>query len=876
LHVLLARAGDPSLRQVARGCGYSRETVGRLFKRPHLPKQRVLLAVVKYLAQQVRNGDVEVELDRFDALWLAAREDPNSIRVETTQRRTEAPAPEPAAPEPAAPEPAAPEPAAPERESVPERGSWRFESQRVTAILAVVDELDAAGDLDGAIGRLREIDDTPTATVATRLSSLLLRRGQLAEATHVLVESVKQGNHWHAPSAARLLCRSGGLPEAVALLRTAAEAGDDRSAVEFARLTALLAGRAAGIAAIEPFAAAGGPTVVEYLTTFRLQDGDVEGALDTLAQGSSRRAGAVDAPRAGWHLANRARIMARHGRTTEAFRLLEGSDDLPPFYWAPALADLIGVSGRPEAVVAFLERFATGGEFWAHERLVALYQVMGDIESALSVLADFGDDVRAARLVAYSGNLQEAVGRIYRLYAERSGSEFRLASVLERLAPGRGIDLASRSRTRKPGSATTAQAYAVGQLYAHAGLPDLAIAALRQPARSGDTRAALLAANLLAGWSTEQLTEVLEPYVAARHTKALVLAARWATSLEKWRELRAVLEDLAKNGFRLAAHWVAEVCVRAGDFDGAVEVLKPFVEAADIWSTLRLADVLARAARTAEAVDVLAPLVRARDKMATIQWARLLDDAGSGEMACDALRTIAAHDGEAAVVLSRILRVRDPAAAEAVLEQVAPLNVSATCELARLRWSRWGSKSAVATLQPMARGRVQLAVLELSNALAAGDDLVAAVGLLEPFVQAGDRVALQQLAKLLVRAGKDEAALEALGTGVRRGDQLAVVAAGRILLRRGQLDQAEAILAYWAERDVHAARVLAAVHLCRGDDECAIDVLAPHAVHSSLAAQELHQLYSRRGDERQAVAVLQPLAARGDTFARWRLQQISS
>lgn len=78
LHALHARAGRPSMRELAKGQGFSYTAVHDMFTKttaepPRLP---VLLKVVQRLATIAPRMNVEETLDRFDELWRAADTEP--------------------------------------------------------------------------------------------------------------------------------------------------------------------------------------------------------------------------------------------------------------------------------------------------------------------------------------------------------------------------------------------------------------------------------------------------------------------------------------------------------------------------------------------------------------------------------------------------------------------------------------------------------------------------------------------------------------------------------------------------------------------------------------------------------------------------------
>jgi hypothetical protein len=78
LHALHARAGRPSMRELAKGQGFSYTTVHVLFTKTIIepPRLPVLHKVVERLATLAPRANVEEILDKFDALWRAADDKP--------------------------------------------------------------------------------------------------------------------------------------------------------------------------------------------------------------------------------------------------------------------------------------------------------------------------------------------------------------------------------------------------------------------------------------------------------------------------------------------------------------------------------------------------------------------------------------------------------------------------------------------------------------------------------------------------------------------------------------------------------------------------------------------------------------------------------
>ena len=72
LHILHARAGQPSVRDMARACCCGPNLIQKVFSAPRIPKLPLLLGIVEFLAKYDRRANPETECDRFDALWEAA------------------------------------------------------------------------------------------------------------------------------------------------------------------------------------------------------------------------------------------------------------------------------------------------------------------------------------------------------------------------------------------------------------------------------------------------------------------------------------------------------------------------------------------------------------------------------------------------------------------------------------------------------------------------------------------------------------------------------------------------------------------------------------------------------------------------------------
>lgn len=77
LHKLHARAGWPSVRELARGQNFRHTAVHELFTKPTGDRKLpLLLSVVEQLAQRAPRVDVEATLDKFDQLWDATTSRP--------------------------------------------------------------------------------------------------------------------------------------------------------------------------------------------------------------------------------------------------------------------------------------------------------------------------------------------------------------------------------------------------------------------------------------------------------------------------------------------------------------------------------------------------------------------------------------------------------------------------------------------------------------------------------------------------------------------------------------------------------------------------------------------------------------------------------
>ena len=86
LHALHARAGRPSMRELAKGQRFSYTAVHDLFTKTiaEPPKLPVLLTVVEQLAMLAPRMNVDETLDRFDELWRAADAEPSEKQLEDT------------------------------------------------------------------------------------------------------------------------------------------------------------------------------------------------------------------------------------------------------------------------------------------------------------------------------------------------------------------------------------------------------------------------------------------------------------------------------------------------------------------------------------------------------------------------------------------------------------------------------------------------------------------------------------------------------------------------------------------------------------------------------------------------------------------------
>src|SRR5436305_1514874 len=75
LHILHARAGRPSVRDMAKTCGCGPNLVKSVFSAPRIPRLPLLLDIVEFLAKRDRKTDPDTQCDRFDTLWQAAMAD---------------------------------------------------------------------------------------------------------------------------------------------------------------------------------------------------------------------------------------------------------------------------------------------------------------------------------------------------------------------------------------------------------------------------------------------------------------------------------------------------------------------------------------------------------------------------------------------------------------------------------------------------------------------------------------------------------------------------------------------------------------------------------------------------------------------------------
>ncbi|WCN81773.1 WD40 repeat domain-containing protein [Micromonospora sp. LH3U1] len=72
LHRLHARAGYPSVRDMARACDCGPNLVKKVFSAPQIPNLPRLLKIVEFLAKLDRKADPDAQCDHFDSLWQAA------------------------------------------------------------------------------------------------------------------------------------------------------------------------------------------------------------------------------------------------------------------------------------------------------------------------------------------------------------------------------------------------------------------------------------------------------------------------------------------------------------------------------------------------------------------------------------------------------------------------------------------------------------------------------------------------------------------------------------------------------------------------------------------------------------------------------------
>ncbi|WP_349879522.1 hypothetical protein ABIH81_06795 [Micromonospora sp. HUAS YX12] len=75
LHILHARAGWPSVRDMARACDCGPNIIKNVFSVARIPSLPRLLGIVEFLAKIDRKADPDELCDHFDALWQAAMAD---------------------------------------------------------------------------------------------------------------------------------------------------------------------------------------------------------------------------------------------------------------------------------------------------------------------------------------------------------------------------------------------------------------------------------------------------------------------------------------------------------------------------------------------------------------------------------------------------------------------------------------------------------------------------------------------------------------------------------------------------------------------------------------------------------------------------------
>ncbi|WP_433047788.1 hypothetical protein [Dactylosporangium sp. CS-033363] len=640
--------------------------------------------------------------------------------------------------------PPAPAPSPPRRRLVLPRFGRRAIDRRFRALedkasVRRADELEAAGDLDGALRELNKLRYPGSEQFSLRRAGLLFRLDRPDEAMAVLRRWSDAGYVAAAEELARRLALAGELDEAVALLRVRADL-DDAAAPR--RIAELLAGGGdvdAAIALLRERVAGGDAVARGSLAVLLLRSGRPDEAVAalpadrsrlearaalTLARqlvGQDRRALAIELlraqpPGAGSAVAlETARLLREDGQAEESLAVLRAAHDRGVTAVARPLAEQLANAGRfPDAIeVLFTD---SDGE----RELVDLLVLEGRIDE----LSDWlrrrtdGGSWWLPNLLFLPGHEEEEIAW-YRQGRDPYASPWRLADVLER----------------------------------H-GRVDEAIDSLR----------AVMISPHLHWWYKDGEAGARLVQLLADHGRADDLRAR------------------VKAGDRRAARPLAHLLADLGDHDEAIALL------GGGEAERSLGAVLVQAGRTREAIDLLTGLADRGDTVAAGRLAELLaadGDAGRLRLRADAgdreasraLAALLADRGDVDELRARVV-ARDSAAVDRLTSRLAEQGDEAG--LRALAAGGW--RSAQDELARLLTGQARLPELhdlrssefdharDVAMFLAEHGQPDAALRLLRLLVHARDRQAVLRLADVLHAQQQDPAALVLLRTRIDYDD----------------------------------------------------------------------------------------------------------
>ncbi|MEU7067302.1 hypothetical protein [Streptomyces sp. NPDC046161] len=282
------------------------------------------------------------------------------------------------------------------------------------------------------------------------------------------------------------------------------------------------------------------------------------------------------------------------------------------------------------------------------------------------------------------------------------------------------------------------------------------------------------------------------------------------------------------------------------------------------WSaTEALAEMLIKQGRIDDAIEVLHPAVRAdwypTRSGATARWAGLMDQQGRAEEAIEIL-----HEGAETEVLTRLLvRVGRADEAVAVARRWADgRNRLADAHVADLL-AELGDVEALRARA--ATGNVN-SIGRLANLLARRGQRDEAIRLFMPYINT-ERGAADRVVELLAEDGRVEEAVAVLRPFVEAGYSRANAMLAEILLAHGRRDEAVDHLRTAAARDSNLHEFWA--------EQCPVDELAALAETGMWpAVARWTALLAEQGHLDQALAIVKPIADNGDVRAARHLPQL--